>query len=56
MALFKTRSHSIAGLLNGGKGLLGQRLFRSPHHATSETRPLGAGSGVPRPGEGEPSA
>ncbi len=43
--------HSIAGLLNGGAGLLSQRPFRSPHHTISDAGLLGGGAGIPRPGE-----
>ena len=50
-ALETTKIHSIAGLLNGGSGLLTQRPFRSPHHTISDAGLLGGGSGIPRPGE-----
>ena len=45
-----TRIHSVAGLLEPGSGLLGQRPFRSPHHSSSMVSLVGGGS-IPRPGE-----
>ena len=50
-ALETTKIHSIAGLLNGGAGLLTQRPFRCPHHTISDAGLLGGGAGIPRPGE-----
>lgn len=49
-ALEVTKIYSIAGLLEGGRGLIRQRPFRSPHHTTSATAIIGGGS-FPRPGE-----
>lgn len=49
-ALEVTRVHSIAGLLQGGIGLLRSRPFRSPHHNVSSVGLIGGGS-IPRPGE-----
>jgi magnesium chelatase family protein len=50
-AIETTRIHSIAGLLNGGCGLLHARPFRAPHHTISDAGMIGGGSGIPRPGE-----
>ena len=50
-ALETTQIHSVAGLLQSGKGLLGARPFRSPHHSISDAGLIGGGSGTPRPGE-----
>ena len=50
-ALETTKIHSIAGLLNGGAGLLRQRPFRAPHHTISDAGMIGGGAGIPRPGE-----
>jgi magnesium chelatase family protein len=50
-ALETTQIHSVAGLLQNGKGLLGARPFRSPHHSISDAGLIGGGSGTPRPGE-----
>lgn len=44
-----TAIHSIAGILDGGAGVI-QRPFRAPHHSVS-TAGLVGGGGVPRPGE-----
>jgi magnesium chelatase family protein len=49
-ALEVTRLHSVAGLLTG-RGLVGSRPFRSPHHSVSIAGLLGGGSGFIRPGE-----
>jgi magnesium chelatase family protein len=46
-----TKVHSIAGLLPGGGGLLGERPFRAPHHTISDAGLIGGGSGMARPGE-----
>jgi len=46
-----TKVHSIAGLLPGGRGLLGVRPFRAPHHTISDAGLIGGGSGMARPGE-----
>jgi len=48
-ALEVTRIHSVAGLLKG-RGLVGDRPFRSPHHSASGPSLVGGG-GFPRPGE-----
>src|SRR5262249_15473038 len=50
-ALETTQIHSVAGLLPGGTGLLGQRPFRSPHHSISDAGLIGGGAGTPRAGE-----
>jgi magnesium chelatase family protein len=42
--------HSVAGTLPPGRGLLGVRPFRAPHHTISNVALVGGGS-VPRPGE-----
>jgi len=49
-ALETTRIHSVAGLLEDSRGLLGVRPFRSPHHTISDAGLIGGGT-VPRPGE-----
>jgi magnesium chelatase family protein len=45
-----TRIHSIAGLLDDQRGLVGTRPFRSPHHTISDAGLIGGGA-IPRPGE-----
>jgi magnesium chelatase family protein len=45
-----TRIHSVAGLLEDSRGLVGTRPFRSPHHTISDAGLIGGGA-VPRPGE-----
>ena len=45
-----TKIYSIAGLLDGKKGLMVRRPFRSPHHTVSDAGLVG-GSANPRPGE-----
>src|ERR1017187_5736185 len=45
-----TRIHSVAGLLDDSRGLVGTRPFRSPHHTISDAGLIGGGA-VPRPGE-----
>jgi magnesium chelatase family protein len=49
-AIETTRVHSVAGLLEDARGLLGTRPFRSPHHTISNAGLIGGGA-VPRPGE-----
>jgi len=49
-AIEATTIHSVAGMLEGGVGLLVDRPFRAPHHTASEVALIGGGS-VPRPGE-----
>nr|MBI4056691.1 YifB family Mg chelatase-like AAA ATPase [Elusimicrobiota bacterium] len=48
-ALEISRIYSVCGLL-GGRGLLGQRPYRDPHHTISDVALVGGGS-VPKPGE-----
>jgi magnesium chelatase family protein len=50
-AIETTKIHSIAGLLQGGAGLLHARPFRAPHHTISDAGLIGGGAGMPRPGE-----
>lgn len=45
-----SKIHSIAGILPGGKPLVSQRPYRSPHHTVSAVGLSGGGS-VPKPGE-----
>jgi magnesium chelatase family protein len=47
-ALETTKIHSVAG--KGGKGLIVQRPFRSPHHTISDVALVGGGNN-PQPGE-----
>src|SRR6266849_3409488 len=49
-ALETTKSHSVAGVLDPGAGLVGLRPFRSPHHTISDAGLIGGGV-IPRPGE-----
>jgi len=49
-AIETTRIHSVAGLLENSRGLVGTRPFRSPHHTISDAGLIGGGA-VPRPGE-----
>ena len=49
-AIETTRIHSVAGLLEDKRGLIGTRPFRSPHHTISDAGLIG-GSAIPRPGE-----
>ncbi len=49
-AVETTKIHSIAGLLDGQKGLIIKRPFRAPHHTVSYAGLAGGGT-LPRPGE-----
>ncbi len=49
-ALQTTTIHSVTGLLRDGRGLVGTRPFRSPHHTISDAGLIGGGT-FPRPGE-----
>jgi len=49
-AIETTRIHSVAGMLEDSRGLVGTRPFRSPHHTISDAGLIGGGA-VPRPGE-----
>jgi magnesium chelatase family protein len=49
-AIETTRIHSVAGTLEDGRGLIGTRPFRSPHHTISDAGLIGGGV-IPRPGE-----
>ena len=49
-ALAVPKIYSIVGLLDGKKGLMVRRPFRSPHHTVSDAGLVG-GSANPRPGE-----
>ncbi len=49
-AIETTRIHSIAGLLDDARGLVGTRPFRAPHHTISDAG-LISGGAIPRPGE-----
>src|ERR1700688_1638447 len=49
-AIETTRIHSVAGVLEDSRGLVGTRPFRAPHHTISDAGLIGGGA-VPRPGE-----
>ncbi len=49
-ALETTKIHSVVGKLNGTKGLMNKRPFRSPHHTISDVALVGGGT-YPQPGE-----
>lgn len=49
-AIETTRIHSVAGVLDDSRGLVGTRPYRSPHHTISDAGLIGGGA-VPRPGE-----
>jgi magnesium chelatase family protein len=45
-----TRVHSVAGVLEDSRGLVGTRPYRWPHHTISDAGLIGGGA-IPRPGE-----
>jgi len=49
-AIETTRIHSVAGVLEASRGLVGTRPFRASHHTISDAGLIGGGA-VPRPGE-----
>ncbi|HOZ30198.1 MAG TPA: YifB family Mg chelatase-like AAA ATPase [Bacteroidales bacterium] len=49
-AIETTKIHSVAGKTEGGKSLMLQRPFRSPHHTISDVALVGGGT-YPQPGE-----
>ena len=49
-AIQTTKIHSVLGLLEDGRGLVGTRPFRAPHHTISDAGLIGGGT-IPRPGE-----
>lgn len=49
-AIETTRIHSVAGVLESSRGLVGTRPFRAPHHTISDAGLIGGGA-IPRPGE-----
>ena len=49
-SLETSKIHSVAGKLTPGKGLIGARPFRSPHHTISDAALVGGGTN-PAPGE-----
>ncbi|MDD5529955.1 MAG: YifB family Mg chelatase-like AAA ATPase [bacterium] len=49
-ALETTKIHSVAGLIPTGKGIIGTRPFRLPHHTVSDAGLIGGGT-YPKPGE-----
>ena len=49
-AIETTRIHSVAGVLEDNRGLVGTRPFRSPHHTISDAGLVGRGT-VLKPGE-----
>jgi len=49
-AIETTRIHSVAGVLEDSRGLVGTRPYRAPHHTISDAGLIGGGA-VPRPGE-----
>jgi len=49
-AIETTRIHSVAGVLDDSRGLVGTRPYRSPHHTISDAGLIGGGA-IPRPGE-----
>lgn len=49
-SLAASKIHSVCGLLTKGRGLLGMRPFRAPHHTISDVGLMGGGSSI-TPGE-----
>src|ERR1700734_3721006 len=49
-ALETTKIHSVAGVLDAGRGAVAHRPFRSPHHTISDAGLIGGGM-MPGPGE-----
>ena len=49
-AMETTKIHSVVGRLNGNRGLMYRRPFRSPHHTISDVALVGGGT-YPQPGE-----
>lgn len=49
-SLETTKIHSVAGKIDRGMALMGQRPFRSPHHTISNVAMVGGGT-FPQPGE-----
>jgi magnesium chelatase family protein len=49
-AIETTAIHSVAGLVEPTRGVVGARPFRAPHHSVSEAALVGGGD-IPRPGE-----
>ncbi len=50
-AIETTRIHSVAGLLDDARGLVGTRPFRAPHHTISDAGLIGGGA-IPQAGRG----
>ncbi|WP_141012907.1 YifB family Mg chelatase-like AAA ATPase [Nocardioides sambongensis] len=46
-----TAIHSLAGVLDPGRGLIRRPPFAAPHHDASKTSLIGGGAGTVRPGE-----
>ncbi|WP_265523245.1 YifB family Mg chelatase-like AAA ATPase [Oerskovia flava] len=45
-----TAVHSVAGVLDPGRGLVSRPPFEDPHHTATAASIVGGGSGLPRPG------